>query len=1056
MMTSPSDNGEIRVLVVDDEEAVRNTLSRFLSRRGYEVQQAASGPEAIRLVRDGRPALMLLDIGMPEMPGTDVIPEVLEIDPDVGIVVLSGQSDAATVSTCMQRGALDYLTKPVILDALDRALAKAIRRRDTLAQDRELSRWLKREVSQRTLELEHARRRQEELTVALLEALVAALEAKNTFLPGHSARVAEFAATIAAQLGLPDDEVEQVRIAGRLHDLGMIGIRESVLDKVGPLTEAEYQHVQEHPVIGSRILAPLSHLGPVADFVRSHHERWDGTGYPDRLAGFDIPLGGRIIHAAEIYDALTTPRPYQEPLRPDAAVARMQEMAGSVLDPALVTALTAAVGRRKTLEFVRDDLPPLDAPAAEAHGDPSAPAPRGTAGLRNPEVPGSVAGPPDLLAELADARRAAEAADRAKSAFLVTISHEIRTPMNGVLGMTEVLLQGDLNDEQREAAELIRTSAQGLLSVVNDVLDFSRIEAGKLDLDDSDFDLHTLAQSVTRLLAPRALKNGVDLRCEIRPDVPRRVRGDPGRMRQIVTNLVGNAVKFTPSGEIVVTLEPADAGRITIGVRDTGIGIPADKLATVFEEFRQVDPSRTRRHGGSGLGLAITRRLTEALGGTLTVTSEVDVGSQFTVTLPVQEADRTLRLVEPAPDAPHELLRGARVLVVDDNAAARNLARARLAGAGAEVTEAESQAAAMDLLRQAAAAGASYHAVLLDAFLRGGTGFELCEAIRQDPRTADTPLVMLSPAGVRGDAERCRALGIDAYLTRPVGAEDVAQAVAAVAGPPAVGARPVARPLVTKHTLREGRRGLRILLAEDVAINQQVATKLLEKRGHAVDVVANGLEAVAAVQRHVYDAVLMDIQMPEMDGITATRRIREDPRFARLPIIAVTAHALDSDRAACLAAGMNDYLAKPFRPSELFSKVEGGGGRPAPPPAPGEPPVDLHGLRGMLREEGMEDVADELLSTFLRETPRMLVDLTDAGWTDDLTRLASVAHALKSSAGAIQATSLAATLAALEASARNADGRSGTLVTRVVRDYDAVVTYLRTACPALAEEPVAA
>jgi signal transduction histidine kinase/CheY-like chemotaxis protein len=725
----------------------------------------------------------------------------------------------------------------------------------------------------------------------------------------------------------------------------------------------------------------------------------------------------------------------------------MQEMAGTVLDPDIVTAMTAAVGHRKTLEFVRDELSGLG--EASAHADAAGrPAPPVAVPPETPAIPGGR----DLLSELAEARRAAEAADRAKTAFLVTMSHEIRTPMNGVLGMTELLLQSELGDEQREAAELIRTSAQGLLSVVNDVLDFSRIEAGKLELDDSDFDLHTLVQSVTRLLAPKALANGVELRCEIGPDVPRLVRGDPGRLRQVVTNLVGNAVKFTPAGEIAVTLAPDRPGILAICVRDTGVGIAPEKLETIFEEFRQVDASHTRRHGGSGLGLAITRRLTEALGGALSVTSEEGVGSEFTVRVPLGDATpgAGTRSTEADDEADATPLLGIPILVVDDSAAARSRARARLAAAGARVVEAGSQTEAMGRLREAVDAGSPFRAVLVDAFLRDGSGFELSEAIRQDPRTAATPVVLVSPAGVRGDAERCRALRIDAYLTKPVSADDVAQAVATVIEPPASGGSS----LVTKHTLREGRRTLRVLLAEDVLINQQVATKLLEKRGHIVDVVANGVEAVAAVQRQNYDAVLMDIQMPEMDGITAARRIREDPRFAALPIIAVTAHALDSDRAACMAAGMNDYIAKPFRPSELFSKVEGRGAAAAP--ATSAEPVDLTGLRAMLREEGMEDIVGELLATFLRETPRMLVDLTEAGWADDLEQLASLAHSLKSSAGAIRATALASTLATLEASAKEADGQSGGLVTRAVRDYDAVVTFLRAAGPLPTEEPVAA
>ena len=1054
-MTIPTQTEQTRVLVVDDEEAVRSTLSRFLARRGYEVLQAASGPEALERVRDGRPALVLLDIGLPKVAGTDVIPQVLDIDPDVGIVMLSGQGDALTVSTCMKRGALDYLTKPVVLDALDRALAKALRKRDTMMQDRELSRWLKREVGQRTIELEHARLRQEALTVAMLEALVAALEAKNTFLAGHSARVAEFAATIAAQLGLPDDEVEQVRAAGRLHDLGMIGIREAVLDKVGRLTDAEYLHVQEHPVIGSRILAPLTHLGPVADFVRGHHERWDGQGYPDRLAGYDIPLGARIIQAAEIYDALTTARPYQEPLRPEAAVARMEELAGSVLDPNVVTALRSAVGRRQTLEFVREDLPGVAEACAAGNAEGTGPEATNDVPVATPAIPNAVAGPRSLLAELAEARLAAEAADRAKSAFLATMSHEIRTPMNGVLGMTEILLQGELKPDQRDAAELIRSAAQSLLSVVNNVLDFSRIEAGHLDLDASDFDLPALARSVTGLLAPKALGNGVELTCRIEPETPRMVRGDPGRLRQILTNIVGNAVKFTPAGGIAVTVGPAGAGTISVSVRDSGIGIPADKLDAIFEEFRQVDPSHTRRHGGSGLGLAITRRLVEALGGALTVSSEVGRGSEFRFTLPLGQASPVPEPAARIPEPASSPLLGTPILIVGDTAAAREVARARLATAGAFVTEAETQTVALGLLWEGVEAGTPFRAILLDAFLRDGSGFELCETIRQDPRISATPIVMISPAGVRGDGERCRTIGIDAYLTRPVGAEEVAEAVTVVVG--RRGSGPGPGPLITKHTLREGRRSLRILLAEDVAVNQKVATKLLEKRGHTVDLATNGMEAVAAVQQRDYDVVLMDIQMPEMDGITATRRIREDPRFASLPIIAVTAHALDSDRAACLAAGMNAYIAKPFRPADLFATVEGQSAsapRGRPPAEP--PPVDLDGFRQILADDGMDDLADDVLNTFLRETPRMLVDLTDAGWSDDQARLADVAHSLKSSAGAIRATGLAATLAALETSARGGDGQSGGLVTRVVQEYDAVVEYLRESCPDLTEEAVAA
>jgi response regulator RpfG family c-di-GMP phosphodiesterase len=360
MSRNPIPELPTRVLIVDDESDLRRMLARFLTQRGYDVSQAASGAEALMAVHAFRPTVMLLDINLPGMSGVEVLPEALELDPDLAIVMLTGASDAATATACLQRGALDFVTKPFDLERVHAVLRQAERRRDTAAQDREISRWLKQEVTRRTQELEDARRRQEELTVAMLEVLVIALEAKSPYFVGRSARVADYAASIATQLGLPDPEVEQVRVAGRLRDLGMIGIREEVLNKQGPLTPEEYAHVQEHVVIGSRILAPLAHLGAVVEIVRSHHERWDGRGYPDRRGGTDIPLAARIIHVAEAYDALTTPRPYQAKLGGDEAVARIRELSGTAFDPRIVDALAAAVGRRQTLEFVLEDTLPAD------------------------------------------------------------------------------------------------------------------------------------------------------------------------------------------------------------------------------------------------------------------------------------------------------------------------------------------------------------------------------------------------------------------------------------------------------------------------------------------------------------------------------------------------------------------------------------------------------------------------------------------------------------------------------------------------------------------------
>lgn len=357
-MTTPDAAKRPRVFVVDDEAPIRAALAKFLEKRGYDVISAAQGREALQLLHDGTDAtLMLLDVRLPDMSGLDVVPEALDIDPDLAIVMLSGVSDATTAAICLQRGAYDYLTKPIELSDLDLAIERALRRRHTLIQSRELSQWLKHEVAERTRELAQERVKLQQLSVATLEALVAALEAKDTYLSGHSARVAALAATIATHLGLGDDEVDQIRLGGRLHDLGKIGIRESVLGKQGPLTPEEFEHVKEHVTIGSQILRPMVHLGPVVDYVRGHHEHFDGSGYPDALAGDAIPLGARVICAAEIFDALTSARPYQQPLTPEDATDRMRSLAGRIVDPTVMDALATAVKRRQTLVFLDEELP---------------------------------------------------------------------------------------------------------------------------------------------------------------------------------------------------------------------------------------------------------------------------------------------------------------------------------------------------------------------------------------------------------------------------------------------------------------------------------------------------------------------------------------------------------------------------------------------------------------------------------------------------------------------------------------------------------------------------
>jgi putative nucleotidyltransferase with HDIG domain len=350
-MTEP----QVSLLVVDDEEPIRNALKRYLTKQDFVVFTAVSGEEALGTLREHQDiAVVLCDIRMAGMSGVDIVPRALEISPDLAILMLTAVNDATTAALCLQRGALDYLTKPVELQELGRTIQRALKRREMLIGRRQLDQHIKEEVERRTEVFLQERARLERVSVATLEVLINVVEAKDPYLRGHSARVADLAATIASQMGLPDDEIEQIRLAGRLHDIGKIGTREDVMNKHGPLTPEEYDHIKQHVVIGSQILSPLEHLGPVIDIVRSHHEHWDGSGYPDARSGDDIPIGGRVMGAAEVWDALITSRPYQAKLSPEQALRRMSELVGTVLDPAVYAALKSAVQRRRSLVFLDD------------------------------------------------------------------------------------------------------------------------------------------------------------------------------------------------------------------------------------------------------------------------------------------------------------------------------------------------------------------------------------------------------------------------------------------------------------------------------------------------------------------------------------------------------------------------------------------------------------------------------------------------------------------------------------------------------------------------------